>query len=678
MPHEWNNLIVVTKEELVPNWFEWNTLKSIVYRSKKRGYGLTQVRLGGNGRVALYDFDTLELHIQHALGDPRNVAHVFEKHYRTDKEAVSFYRQHQLPDGSYLAADHQDRYIVNASVLKTIIAFRADIEKERKRKGLNLLGITEVLRAHTIDFQKTLKAKHKAEHTLPESLKRFKQVLNDFEKKGYASLISGKHGNDNSRKVTVDTVALLTSLFVSDATKPSPTDIHRRYVDFLSGKISVANNETGELYDPQYFKALSDSTVSKYLTSWDVAVGTSLIRQNRQKQMGQYKPYAGLDRPVYAGSLLTADDRNPAFLMPNGNRVWLYIAFDVASEAVVAIVHGQSKQGIILELYRQIVRNIAELGLNMPDGLECESNLNSEYKETLLMEGVMFQNVRIEANNARGKIAENFNGRTRYQYEKTHENYQPRPFAKKESNQAGTHEPQRMHYDDIVKLCYHNYVDWNNAPHYKVNELSKWEYFIQRQHPDLKPINYNAILPYLGYETKTSCNVGVIRLRSGEYWLGENGEIALGEKLINLMRKVEGRNVTVYWLDDNAGKTLKALVFIGNLLVCEAIVKPTFPRAVIERGPEHERAFEIVQSYIKTIENYGRRSKNAIEKVSIIDNTPARKQIFTIPGQHKPTATLNGWQTTTELPPLDNDTDFDHAPTGQTLKKSLKDRLNSN
>lgn len=627
MPEEFNGKLGVKDAELVALY---GTIHNLKQAKKRHKQNFVKLRWGGNGRYALTDFDCLPIEIQHAIGDPRLVKHVFEKYYRTDADARRFFTQHKLENGQYLATELQDRYIVNASVLKAALGFKAEIEKQRK--GLNTRGIDEVLLNHTVTFQQTLKIKHRVEHTLPGSLKRFKEVLKAFEKKGYTSLISGKIGNGNSRKMDDKIISLLKSLFVSDPSKPSPTDIYRLYLDFLAGKKEVFNNDTGERIMPEDFKQVSDTTIRKYLTSWDVAVGTSLKRQPHHKQIGQFKPSAGLDRPKFAGSIMTTDDRNPAFIMLNGKRVWLYIAFDVASEAVVAIVHGDTKEGIIIELYRQLVRNIAELGFGMFDGLECESSLNSQYKDTFLAEGALFQNVRIEANNPRGKIAENFNGRARYQKEKQHPNATSRPFAKRESNQGGTHQPQRMHYNDIVQLCLQNYEDWNNDPHYKVDGLSKWEYYTQNQHPDLKPINYHAILPHMGYKTATSCNVGMIRLNHGEYWLGENGEIALGDKLINLMKQVEGRDVIVYWLDGNDAKTLKALVFIGDRLICEAIVKPTFPRAVIERKPEHEPIMKLVFAYIKTVEQYGRRSKNEIERVTVINNTPKPERKFKMPG----------------------------------------------
>ena len=91
--------------------------------------------------------------------------------------------------------------------------------------------------------------------------------------------------------------------------------------------------------------------------------------------------------------------------------MWFYLGIDLGSEAITTWVYGTSKEGIILDFYRQMVRNYAEWGLPLPDEIECESNLNAAYREGFLKSGNMFQNVRIEANSARSKRCEGTGGR---------------------------------------------------------------------------------------------------------------------------------------------------------------------------------------------------------------------------------------------------------------------------
>jgi hypothetical protein len=665
MPEQVNGQWGATDAELL---LCYRTVHNLKQFKKRYPQNFVKLQWGGNGRYAVTLFDTLRADAQQAIGDPRQIKHVFEKHYRVDNEARRFFSQYQFSNGYYLTADHQDKYIVNASVVRAIMDFKAALERERKHKGLNTRGIDEVLRGHAITFQKTLQIKHNCQHTLPESLKRFKSCLNAFEKQGYVSLISGKHGNDNSRKVTDDVMALLESMFAKSTGKPSYTGVSRQYNKFLNGQIEIVNNGTCEVYNPSEFLELSEYTIYKYLTSWKSSVGTALIRTgDRQKYIAKL-PYSSLNKPTKAGSLLSIDDRQPPFVMPDGKRIWLYIGMDVASGACVCIVAAKTKEYLILKFYRELVRNYAAWGLCLPDGLEAESSLNSSFKETFLAEGVMFQNVRIEANNAQGKIIENFNGRMRYGIEKAEQNWNARPFARKESNQAGNHKVEAMEFKEIVQLCFQNYETWNNMPHDTEPNTCRWDYFLERQHPDLKPINYKAILPHLGYKKDSSCNRGEIKLNNGEYLLGENGEVCIGDQLISLMERVEGRSVIIYWIDDHDGKVLKALVYISNLLICEAVAKPRFNRAPNEQTDDDRNAMAIMSAYRATVEAYGRRSKNAIEKVTIIDHTPKPERKFKMPGlkYYDPADIKSGGL----LPePVEHDGPI------QSFAKSLKDRF---
>jgi hypothetical protein len=192
--------------------------------------------------------------------------------------------------------------------------------------------------------------------------------------------------------------------------------------------------------------------------------------------------------------------------------------------------------------------------------------------------------------------------------------------------------------------------------------MSRWEVFTQKQHPDLKPTNYNAILPHLGYKTITSCNAGMIRLNGGKYWLGDNGSLYLGDKLINLMKRVEGKNIIVYWLDDNQGMILKALVYLDTQKICEAVTIPTFNRAKNEWTAADHEAYKVSNSYIKTIEAYGRKRKNEIEPVTIIDNSPKPKKTFSMPGRKAAPVIDGGAAPAVALPEIEMDTEITIMP----------------
>lgn len=92
MPYEWNNKIVVTREELVPAFYpSWEALRKQVQRYKEKPYGIKRFQRGGGlNTVFLIDFDTLPSDIQAALGDPRRLNHILEKFYKPDPAGNHF------------------------------------------------------------------------------------------------------------------------------------------------------------------------------------------------------------------------------------------------------------------------------------------------------------------------------------------------------------------------------------------------------------------------------------------------------------------------------------------------------------------------------------------------------------------------------------------------------------
>ncbi len=429
------------------------------------------------------------------------------------------------------------------------------------------------------------------------------------------------------------------------------------------------------MYSPQGMSKLSSSTIKAYLAGWENKIGTHTKRSgDRQKLMQKFKPYHSLEQPKFSGSLISIDDRQPPFAYDKSKRLWFYNGIDLASGAFTRWVYGRTKEGLIQEFYRQLVRNYEQWGLQLPDGLECESSLNSMFKDTFLREGAMFQNVRIEANNARGKPVESYYGELR-QKEKTRLGWLARPFALSEANQAGSQPVPIIPYDDIIQGCLHDIEEWNNTEHKKVKGISCWEYFLKNQHPNLKPTNYKAILPHLGYKTETSCNAGIIKLQYREFLLGDNGKISLGEELIRLMKQVEGKELDIYWLDDNEGSVLKAPVSLRGekRYICEARPKPTYNRAVIEQTDEDQNARKLMSSYVATIEGFRTKQTKSLETVTVQDNRPKtlnnKFQIEDL--KRRP---VNDGKKIEILDEVQED-EFDAIPDQTLLKKDLKDRF---
>lgn len=650
MPHIWEKTgaLVVTQEELIPAWFpSYDALRMAIKRCEEKNHGIKRLQKGGGGHPMLIAYDSLPREIQNALGDPRKPGHLLEMFYQTDPAAVRFYTGPVFEDCGYLGQKHQEEYIINASVLQAANQLRIARENERRSRGGSLKGIMGTICADVASFKPILLQKFSEAHTLPDSEKRFKETFRGFftqidnpngEGKilNYPSLISGKLRNSNSRLVTDDVVRLLNDLFAGQQHKPTRTEVSRCFDAFLSGYTEVVKSDgSGECYDPKDFRKLSDATIINYLGAWENKIGTFAKRSgDRQRLIGQFKPSHSLQQPSFAGSIISIDDRQPPFEYAPGSRPWFYNGIDLGSELFVCSVWGQSKEGIILDFYRKLVRTYTAWGFCLPAELEAEASLNSSYTGTFLRPGALFShNVRIEANNARGKRIEAYYRQLRYGNEKSREGWLARPFARSEANQAGPQKVPVLPYNQIIQDCLRDIEDWNNSPHSKHPNKTRWEFFCETQHPDLKPTNWKAILPSLGYFTPTSCKAGIIELQKEEFLLGDNSKVATGEPLIELMKEVEGRSLDVYWLDGLDGKVMKAIVMLDGKCICEAVPKPVYNKATIEQTDADKEARTIMSKYVATIDAYMRQRKASISDVLLI-GTPEKplNRKFVMPG----------------------------------------------
>lgn len=628
MPHFWGNILVVTKDELVPKYFNtYEALKLALWRAKNKPYGIKKVWGGGNGRQLLVSFESLPKEMQESIGDPRKLDHALLKFWEINSEAVRYYTSiFHFEDGTMLKTEYQEEYITNASVLialKHLRDYKLNHWKNKKGLGKNLweeaLSFNDILekihgRRHTIDL---------AEQPFTRKFKEFLSSVTEENSYNFESLISKKFKNKHARIMTEEMLSLLNDMFGGQESKPTKTQVADAYNAFLNGEVEIYNKETGEIYDNEdykKFKALSESSIIAWLGRWENIIGTYAKRSgDRQKLIGKFIPHHSLDQVKEAGIMISIDDRQPPFYYDNKKRLWFYMGIDLGSEAWTAWVWGETKEGLILEFYRQMVRNYTQWGFNLPLELECESSLNASFRDTFLRNGAMFDRVRIEANNARGKKIERYFGKLRYEHEKDKDGWLGRPHARKESNQKGAGKDLILSKDEIVKNSLYDIQKWNNMEHRTHKGKTRWEVFLEMQSSKTQPTNWRAILPHLGKVTKTSCNAGIVRFRNGEYLLGLDNEICIGDDLIRLMKYVEGKSFEVFWLDGNDGEVLKAMIYYDDIMLCELLPKPTYSRAYHELDDTGKINRQIMSAYENTINTFMKIRKNEIDNLVIID-----------------------------------------------------------
>jgi len=550
-------------------------------------------------------FDSLPIYIQEVLGDPRKGKHVMEHFFKIDNTAVRYFAKYLTSDNNTLRQAYQHQYVIDASMCNAVLALRAARIYEHESRGERVKKLWQILCDDAISFQEILIKKHGTAHTLGNNYRHFQRKLEKYENTSYPAVVSGKHANKNAQKNDGKALQLLNDMFSTQQGKPTYSQVARQYEGFLQGKYEIINATIGEVYNPTDYAMIGPKTVYNYLAQWENRIATHAMRSgNRQEYMGAYKPHHDLEPPKFAGSIISVDDRQPPFAYEKTKRVWFYNGIDLASECFTCFVWGKTKESAAAKA--------KDLGPGMGGAKEgAKTILGSKIGRA------------IEANNARGKRIEAYYKPLRYELEKEELGWIPRHTAKSEANKTGPDVVPMLPYDDIVKIALSKLQSWNNRPHSRHTNKTRWEYFLENQHPQLQPINYRGILQYIGHKEKTSCNVGSVKLQNKRFLLGYNGKIALGNELIELMQKIEGKTIWAYWLDGNDGNVLAAHAYIDDVFICELHHVPRYQKARIEQTPKDTENREIMSSYVATLEAFAKSKKKQIEKVVVNRLVPA-------------------------------------------------------
>ncbi|MGE0931703.1 hypothetical protein [Peijinzhouia sedimentorum] len=572
------------------------------------------------------------------FGNPESEYNALEKHFEINGEAKAYYDKFQFENDKYLKAEQKEQYTINASVLDAVISLKAERTMSRKSRGGSVKGLWDSLAADVVAFQDKLKTMGHIPHTLPSTAKWLRPRVKSYINESYYALIDGRNNNSNAKVVTPEMIELWQNIYAGQRDrKPTYIEVHIKYEGFLKKKLDIYNNATGEQYNPdsKCYRQASANTIYNYQSAWAQRIVSNFLRSgDRQKFKSSFEPFHKLRQPKFAGSIISIDDRQPPFEYAPGKRMWFYNAIDLGSEAFTCWVYGESKEGIILDFYRQLARNYTAWGLNLPYELECEMSLNSSFKDNLLSNGAMFQQVRIEANNARGKRIEAYYRQLRYNYEKDEDGWIARPFALSESNQKGKANTKIIPREEIVQKALRAIERWNNTLHSNQDlnpGLSRWEVFLQKQHPELTPTNWAGILPFIGYKEKTSMKLGRITLQGKHRVVGFNGEVALGDRLIQLLSRIEGKQVIVRWLDDVHGDVMKSLVYsTEGELICELLSDLEYSKSTLETTESDKINRKLTSAYSKTVQSYFNEKSKLVDYITIDEHHQEVKNTFSI------------------------------------------------
>lgn len=560
---------------------------------------LTMARRGGGAKnhYALVVVDSLptqhleEVREKLGSGDEVLAAGWFRDNYERDQAAVAWFND-RSKTGIDMKPAKVEECVVNASVLNCCIRLHS-----RASDFQRILG-------NTYQWEKMAKAveslREQFGHTLPTSMFRFRKKVAQYRKEGYASLISGKFGNQTARRMTHREEQVILGIACLE-NQPYNTTVREMYIMFLTGELEVYDISTGELFDPDTFAKKceepwipSDATIANYLNKPKNKLLIEKRHRSRTAFMHEQMPHMHRHNGEFSLSQITMDDVDLPRRMKGNERVHAYYAYDVVSQCRIGAAYGRKKdERLVVDCFRDMFRLIERNGWGMPAGIEVEQHLMSQYKDGFLRAGVAFPFVHFCApQNSQEKYAERLNGA--FKRSIAHKNHsgigrfygkgKNRTESKKISDETNETYEDRQYYtfEQLVADDLADNREWNNTLHpnqKKYPGMTRWQVLEANISPNLQQFDKLTLSRHIGERVETSIRRNsTVRVCYEDWWISSP----------EILEQLEPNNykVTACFLPDENGAPQDVYIFQGDRYIDKVEKVQTYNRVMAEQTEE--------------------------------------------------------------------------------------------
>lgn len=619
----YNNILCITAGELTAVMTPSN-YKQLSARGK-----ITVARRACRGHRALVVVDSLPSKYREKVkeiypeGSTMKLHECFRENFTLDAEARTFFSTFRFDNGSPLPADKVNEYTVNASAIRAVLRLMANTKSLRRAQFGGRVQWDEMAAAVAY-------FKQEYGHTLPESTLRLRKKVAQFNREGYACLISGKFQNQNTRRVNYRTERLILSLDCQPE-RPFNTTTHEMYLQFVCGELDVYDPETGELFDPEDFTdkngepiMLSEATIRNYLNNPKNRALRAKYHDSAWKFNNEYRPHHNRKAAGWAFSKVSLDDRDLPRKMADGNRVKAYYAYDVASGCVVGYAYNRLKTA---DLFLDCVRNMFQLidrqGWNCPAEVEVEHHLVGNFADGLMRAGVVFPFVRwCNPGNSQEKRAEHFNRAKKYGVEKRSQVGIGRWYARLEANRPkvekiydefnNTYKEATYTYEQLVAEDIRAIATYNNQLHPNQTMypgLTRWQVLCENQNPNLSPVDKALLYRFIGERTRTS-------IRRNMYCTVRGVKFGLPSPELIGRLAPNDYAVEAFYMPDAEGNVSEVYLYQGNNFIATCAPIGLYNEATAERTGEDVQNYLEQSKYVAQFDAMIRREK--IQKVKLL------------------------------------------------------------
>lgn len=394
----YNNIQAVTYEE-VSNIISFACLK----KQAQRG-NVVKLRRACYDKPALYSVESFPPKYKKLIKD--KIASEMEENrvdnIKEDMQAVMYYSEYTLTDGRHLPADKQMEYVNNASILNRC--------KEMIDRSNQMRARTSGSKLKKGEFWKEVSSKlpdlyNDYPHSLPMNTMRLQKKFNDYQKRGYEALISGKFMNRNNKKIDNEEQQATIISLLSD------------YRNFYDTQITELYNT---LAKAKGWKTITDGTVANWRKKYDLEIyagrkGKTKFMLDRTMQNKRSRPSAALlywsadgwdVELAYQKDMINKDGKK---ITTYHNRLTMVVILDACIDYPVGYAIGEYESGdLIGRALRDAVNHTKALFGRRMGADQYQSDHFAISKMTKAYQSIADKYIPSRVKNPRAKVVESY------------------------------------------------------------------------------------------------------------------------------------------------------------------------------------------------------------------------------------------------------------------------------
>lgn len=245
------------------------------YENKLKAKKINRLTTGGNGRIALVEWASLEIGLRQRIieqigYDPavKTKPNLFKDSIVLDEKAKVFFEDYRKSNGDKLSDRQIAQYISRANVFNAIEALLKERESKRSAYGKGISTLWKNIAKVVAELPA-----EKYPHKLPKHYRRLQTPYNNYLKNGYVGLLHKGLDNDNSAKIKGEVADWLLATYCLPNKMMVPTVMHLY----------------NQIRDEQQFPSLTESAVTKWLDTPEIKRIWVLARHGKEEHDRLYK-----------------------------------------------------------------------------------------------------------------------------------------------------------------------------------------------------------------------------------------------------------------------------------------------------------------------------------------------------------------------------------------------------